>query len=350
MYIIACLLIVGVSYGLYRWIKKESQPETKEYKPVRFERLTGWSLPIQYGRPSGSWDYNKAFGVMSNYKVDYFRIFATIPFSLGREVSETGYNITPWKVDHYRAIPGESSPQPVWDLNVLEDLWYKRVLDLVKSARTQKNPIIICICLHDNWSARDQYNRWMYCPSNNIQGISAKVGSCDHRESDNPEVMFHTQYIFVDRLLWDLKKANLIDGVIFEVSNEGQEKNSWFKLWVDTIRNISKDFPVKISINVLGDKKWWLADYVSLHNATRHNCLTKAEPNIIMSSDGVEDSKRYDPEEVYYACRATLDLGGLCFDIHDTRYDLKTAEEASNPPEDLFDALYKAKQGEKYNL
>jgi hypothetical protein len=270
--------------------------------------------------------------------VKYTRIFLTLPFSWGRDPDETNFNVMPWKIVKY--IEGG---QPVWNLEELEELHFKRVREFVAYAK--KRGIVTCLSLFDNWGIRSTFDKHPFNAKNNINSITAGKESWDAEKSDSPTKMFHAQYIFVDKLLWMLHNEGLIDSVIIEIGNENQESKAWHKKWVETIRFISSSFstPVKISINTINDDVWSIDNqYSSIHGADQEKVLLKARSNIIMSDDGLDPDKRYTYDHIYYCAKAAIDQKGH-FDHHDTRSDLKKASEAQ-PDEEILKAMKKARE------
>jgi hypothetical protein len=272
------------------------------------QRMVGYSQVGSWTRDE--WDYKKFLDMLSEFRLNYTRIFGIVPWYGG---------LMPW-------VKGEDGRS---DLTRFESRYWVRLNDYVKYANSKG--IIVHFTLFDRCGMTDDdgWPRHPFNSTNNINGIEAKRGW--HRFTS--EQFREAQKDYVIRAARELKDLN----VIFEVANEPMDGPDWHR-WVIEIMKAEGLRDEAISINIhTSDLHNFVSSalWVSFHIKGLPQSIQGG--NFIYSDDGVE---LRDPDTLYKWSKAVLDKGGS-YEHLSAANDVK----GSMPPVEILTILMKARYG-----
>jgi len=263
------------------------------------QRLIGYSQVGSWTRDG--WDYKRFLDILSEYRLNYTRIFGIVPWFDG---------VMPW--------PKEKDGR--YNLTRFDDKYWERLRDYVRYANSKG--IIVHFTLFDRcgMTDRDGWERHPFNPSNNNNDIRAVRGWHVWTSDQFKEV----QRSYVIRAARELRGRD----VIFEVANEPFDRDEWHRWVIDILR---REEIREISINIERFRDGY--NWISFH--IKRLPVVIEGRNFIYSDDGMELK---DPDTIYRWAKEILD--------NDGSYEHLSAENdvrGSMPPVDELNALLRAK-------
>jgi len=320
---VLCFLILG-------WYGCKPDDIITPDVPLTAEKV-GYSIITANLAESGNWDAKECFKSFSENKINITRVFCLLPRCL--DGSGNQWRVMPWKVVDV------VNDQRIWDLNQLEPLHFKRIVNLLKLAK--KYGIHVIVSVYDNWAIRSEFEYHPFNRDNNVNNIWAREGSWEYQYSNDPERMKDYMYKYLERLMQETKEY--ADYMILEVGNETEESNAWHAEVVSWIQHINEvhGTHIKVIINKCNDESIWVGnEYCSIHGADLKKVKERAANNIWCDDDGMDSDDRYNSDLLYERAREALRLGSI-YVHHSTRDDLLPVEIAQPNP-DIMKALMMA--------
>ncbi len=272
------------------------------------ERLVGYSQVGSWTKDG--WDYRRFLNAVSDYRLNYTRIFGIVPWFGG---------LMPW----HREADGK------YDLTRFDERYWERLVDYVKYANDKG--IVVHFSLFDRCGMTDS-DGWPGHPfnqANNINDIEAKRG----RHTFTSEQFKEVQRNYIIRVARELKNLN----ILFEIANEPQDGLDWHKWVIEILKGEGLKVEV-ISVNIFSSELEGF-DF-SVHWVSFH--LKELPPSIkkgmfIYSDDGAE---LRDPDTLSRWAKEVLDKGG-------SYEHLSAANDVRGimPPIEVLKVLSRAKYG-----